>query len=130
MAKIVCDIPADFNPRLTTLMLSDSEGKMMKVPFKVGDVKLKQTKEDKLKQTRMYRDRYLKKPEVQEKLRKRMSSPEYIEKRKEYARRADVKEKKKASSTRNRAIFKHIKINFPDIILQAEEEVIKNGLKT
>lgn len=128
MAKIVCDLPADFNARSTTLLISDEKGQMMKVPFKVGEIKMKKTPEETKRINKTYRDVYLKKPEVQERIKKRARDPEYIKKRQEYSQRADVKKRKKESHQRCRLVLKSFKEQYPDIFSQLEETVIRKQI--
>lgn len=128
MAKIICDVPADFNARSTTLLISDDKGQMIKIPFKVGEVKMKKTPEEARRINKTYRYVYLKKPEVQERMKKRAKDPEYIKKKREYSQREDVKKRKKASHQRSRLVMKTFKQNHPDLFGQIEEEVMKKQI--
>ena len=122
MAKLVCDLPADFNPISSTVLVSNSDGTMIKVPsFQVGDIKLKKTALDKKREKTAYRQAYMKRPHVQAKVRARLNDPTNIAKRKAYAQREDVKLRKKELAARARLVRRELKQNHPDLYQQLVE---------
>lgn len=128
--KIVCEVPSVFNPRTSNILMSDSEGHFHTLPFKVAEVKMKKTIEEKLKEKRAYRDDYMKRPHVQEKAKKRLADPELMAKKREYAQRPEVKQRKKELAARARLVRRELKTRYPELYNEILEETIEvNGKK-
>lgn len=115
MNQIVCSVPQGLNPNTKTLQILGDSGLFMEVPFEIRPVKMIKTPEEKKKARRLYRKEYVTRPAVQEKIKHRLNDPESLQKRQQYAERADVKQRKKELAARARAIRKALKEEQPEI---------------
>jgi hypothetical protein len=89
-------------------------------------IKVKLSREEKDAKRATYRAEYRKRPHVIEKTEKKKKDPKYIEDRKKYAEREDVKAQKKANSQLNSQILKHVKKNLPhEVVAVVGPEALK-----
>jgi hypothetical protein len=89
-------------------------------------IKVKLSREEKDTKRAAYRSEYRKRPHVIEKNEKKKKDPKYIEDRKKYAERDDVKAQKKANSQLNSQILKHVKKNLPhEVVAVVGPEALK-----
>jgi hypothetical protein len=133
MSKLVCEVPEGFNPSSGKLKMSYMNVNGLEcftkndVPFKVAEVRLKKTKEEKNKAKRIYRKSYVNKPLVKERMKKRLEDPETVAKRKEYSQRPEVKQRKKDQAALNRRIRNALKHEHSALYLQIARELEENG---
>lgn len=141
MSKIVCDKPTDFlseQYKLIAIQVYDPEvGYLMpdltnlKVNhivlknFKICDVRIKKTPEEKAEKRRHYRREYMKKPKTIEKLKARLLDPVIAKQRKEYAMSPEVMERKRQSAKKQRAIGRILKHEKPEIYRTLVEKAEK-----
>lgn len=129
MAKIVCDPFSGFDPKTCTIVvLGQDNTPVKKLDFKVADIKIKKTAEEKKAHRRIYRRNYAKRPKVMEKQKERLSNPENIKKRKEYSERPDVKARKKELSERSRTIKRMLQNERPDLYKEFIERFAQEKL--
>lgn len=125
MAKLVCELPPGFDPRMPYETIIKVAGVKVPVAAKVAEVRVKKTKEEKDRAKRLYRKEYSKKPNVMAKIKDRLSNPAVIAKRKAYSEKPEVKARKKALAARNRAIRNVLKYEntglYQEIINQIEK---------
>ncbi len=114
MELIVIEPPVNFNPSLLTCHYQgDSES--LNLDFKLRQVKLKKLPEEIKLARRIYRQEYMRKPEVRAKLKKRLENPKIIEARKKYSEDPRVKSRKKYLSKRSRELKNLLKKEHPGI---------------
>lgn len=115
MAYIVAERPQQYDPTNYRIGMVDSHTGTLFTPLevRVADVRFKKTKEEIDARRRLYRQKYLKRPYVQEKDRKKREDPIVKAKKKQYADKPQVKERKKELSKANRAIPAKLKEKAP-----------------
>lgn len=125
MAYLVCDRPLYFDETKHRIAQVDAiSGSVFKLlEHRFADVKFKKTKEEKDARRRFYRQEYMKRPAVVEKLKKRLADPETIAARKRYAEREDVKKRKKELAKQNREIPAKLKKKAPKLYQEIISEV-------
>lgn len=129
-SRIVCEIPQGFSPGLEKrLKLFASDGTAVDCEYKVASIRLTKSKEEKDKAKRLYRRNYAKRPNVQAKIRERLSNPEMKKKLKSYSERPDVKDRKKILAARNRAARNALKYDHPDLYKEIIKKVSGNEVK-
>lgn len=128
VTKILCDVPEEFDSAEHDIaLISKVDNKDIEpliyetLPHMVREVRIKKTPQEKAETRRLFRREYIRLPYVQETLKKRLSDPTVIAKRKEYAEREDVKQHKKDLAKQQRQIRKHLKDKAP----QLYEEILK-----
>lgn len=116
-SKIVCEIPQGFIPPglEKRLKLFSNDGSTTECEYKIANVRLTKSKEEKDKAKRVYRRNYAKRPLVQAKIRERLSNPEMKKKLKAYSEKPEVKERKKLLAARNRAARNALKYEHPEL---------------
>src|SRR6478736_1099272 len=112
--KIVIDVPKHFDPVFFEPVYKAEPDKPISLYYEVRKVRMDKTAYEKQQSRRIYRKKYMTKPNVQEKIKARLAKPEVQAKRKAYAEREDVKARKKELSERNRAIRKALKEQKPE----------------
>lgn len=128
-SKIVCEIPQGFSPGLEKrLKLFSGDGTAVDCEYKVANIRLTKSKEEKDKAKRLYRRNYAKRPNVQAKIRERLSNPAMKLKLKAYSERPDVKERKKLLASRNRATRNALKYEHPDLYKEIIKKVSASGV--
>lgn len=109
MERIVVTVPQGLNPNAKTVQVMGDSGLFMECPFEIRQIRWAKTDKEKKAARRNYRKEYIKRPRVAAAIKQRLSDPETQRKRKEYANREDVKQRKKELSARKRAIGKLLK---------------------
>lgn len=112
--KIVVNIPEGLSPNAKTLQVLGDTGIFMECPYEIRDVIIKKSEQEKKYARRAYRKDYVTRPIVQEKIKQRLNDPETIKKRKEYAEREEVKQRKKELAARARQVRKLLKEEEPE----------------
>ncbi len=141
MSKIVCDKPENFSSdqyKLVAVQVYNPETGFMipdlvhlKVPyilmkeFKVCDVRIKKSKEEKAEKRRAYRKDYMKKPKTIAKIAARLADPSVAKKRKEYSKDPEVMERKRKSAKKQRAMGRLLKQEKPEVYRALLEKVDK-----
>jgi hypothetical protein len=115
MEKLIVEPPAGFNPKTDSLFYASEKVGALEVPFKLQKIKPLKSREEIRAKRREYRRQYSQRPEVQAKIKKRLSDPNVIAKRKEYSERKEVKERKKQLALRARQIKSKLKETYPEI---------------
>jgi hypothetical protein len=125
MAYLVCDRPLYFEEKRHRIAMVDAiSGSVFQLlEHRFADVKFKKTKEEKEERRRLYRQKYMKRPHVLEKLKKRLADPAVVKARKEYAEKPEVKERKKNNAKRNREIPSKLKKLAPAIYHEIVKQV-------
>ncbi len=128
MAQVVVERPQYFDESKHRIAMVDAlSGNVFQLlEHRIGDVKFKKSKEEKDNRRKLYRKIYTKRPHVMEKLKKRMMDPLTIRKKKEYAAREDVKERKKVLSKRKSIIPAKLKALAPAIYHEIMSEVTRD----
>ena len=113
----VFDPSSDRNTLSVYFVLEDQAGSHPPVfpDFKVRNIKVLKSQEEKEDTRRKYRRAYAQRADVRDKINKRLSNPDIIAKRKEYASRPDVKLRKQQLAGRARAIKRLLKEKEPKL---------------
>ncbi len=130
MSWVVCPRPQYFKEgRHRMAMVEATNGTVFQLlEHRFADVRFKKTPEEKEERRRLYRQKYMKRPNVVEKLRKRLADPQTIKARKEYAERPQVKERKKQLAKQNREIPAKLKNKAPELYKEIIKEVRKHSI--
>lgn len=122
--KIVCDIPDGFNIFEDNVFYFTNSKGTKEIPFfRLAEIKIKKSVEEKAKHRRQYRKEYNKRPQVVKKNRERMLNPDNIKKRKEYNQRPDVKERKTLQAKQARQVKRLMKEEYGRLYRELEKRV-------
>lgn len=123
--RVLCPEGFSIIPSEHQLALCDLAGNFIKaVDYAVRKVRIIQNEEEKMKNRRMYRKEYMKRPKTIEKLREKLKDPRVIAERQQYANKPEVKERKKLLTKRARILKKIIKEKHPDIYNECLSETV------
>lgn len=113
--QIVITPPSDNFPRRGHVTYCETDGQLLELPFEIKAVKLKRTPEEKAEHRRIYRQEYVNRPHVREKIKAKLSDPITQQKRKEYGMKEEVKMRKKVLAARTRALKRELKNQNPEL---------------
>jgi hypothetical protein len=102
------------------------DGKPVILDYKLAKVRVKKTDEEIKQAKRTYRREYARRPQVKERIKKRLENPESKEKRLRYASKEEVKERKKFLAARNRKIRNELKRLDPELYRDLEKDVTES----
>jgi hypothetical protein len=120
---LVASIPPDFDLSKHKVFYSTKLFDEPRLNAEIRKIIVCKSKKEKDEKRRAYRRDYMKRPHVQEKVKKRMSDPEVIMKRKHYADREDVKERKRILAAKARKIKNLLKEKNPELYKTCLEEI-------
>jgi len=112
---VVIKPPSDEFPRQGKVTFCSADGELLELPFEIKLVKVKRTDQEKAEHRRLYRQEYVTRPAVREKIKAKLSDPEIQRKRKEYGLREEVKMRKKVLAARTRALKRELKMQNPQL---------------
>lgn len=124
--RIVCELPGFWHQHKLPengVLNYCHEDQMIPLLFEIRQCKLKRTDEEKRLARSLYTKEYTTRPNVQEKIRARLADPAHVQRRKEYAARPEVKERKKECSRRNREIRRRLKEEQPRLYSELAQKV-------
>jgi hypothetical protein len=115
MSFIVCEIPADFDTVRDAVWYGEKpNADLMRLDFRLSDVRFKLSAEEKAERKRKYRRDYNQKPENKLKQKERLAKPEEKKKRQEYQARQEVIERKRKLSALSRIEHRILKEKNPE----------------
>ncbi len=128
MEAILIEPPSSTFPKQGVVSYKDGQGNILDLPYEIKRVKLRKTEEEKKLHRRNYRQEYVNRPAVKDKIRAKLSDPEVQRKRKEYAAREEVKERKKVLAARTRALKRELKLTNPQLYQDLMNVVLNQDL--
>ena len=128
MEALLIDPPSANFPKLGVVSYKDGQGNILELPYEIKRVKIRKTDEEKRQHRRVYRQDYVNRPAVKDKIRAKLSDPEVQRKRKEYAAREEVKERKKVLAARTRALKRELKLTNPQLYQDLMNVVLNQDL--
>lgn len=112
---IVITPPTENFPRIGSLTFCGEDGQLLDLSFEIKTVKLKRTVAEKAEHRRLYRQEYVNRPHVRDKIKAKLTDPAIQLKRKEYGMREEVKMRKKVLAARTRALKRELKMQNPQL---------------
>ena len=123
MSFIVCNKPERFDDGRDSVWYGElPNADLMRLDFRIADVRFKLTAEEKAERKRLYRRNYNQKPEVKQKQKERLTKPEERKKRQEYQSRPDVIERKRELSALQRIQNRILKQKDPEHYKKIQRE--------
>lgn len=128
MEALLINPPSSNFPKSGKVSYKDGQGNILELPYEIKRVKIRKTDEEKKLHRRIYRQDYVNRPAVKDKIRAKLSDPEVQRKRKEYAAREEVKERKKVLAARTRALKRELKLTNPQLYQDLMNVVLNQDL--
>lgn len=94
------------------------------IPYEVRYARVKKNEKEKEHDRRLYSREYMKRPDVREKIQKRLKSPKVIAAKAVYAARTDVQERKKEIAKQKRRHFRLVKEEYPETHVEVMNKIV------